>query len=142
MKAFLDTNVILDVLMESRESNLDSSAILKVAKAGYLDAVISTQSILDSYYVAVDIGRAPLKEFKAALREIMEVTEVKHIGEIEIEAAMVSGNKDFEDAAQIACAVSSGCDCVISSDRKMKRDGSLKVYTPTEFCNRIFGPLH
>jgi predicted nucleic acid-binding protein len=142
MKAYLDTNVLLDVLMESRENNLDSATILKVAKAGYFEAVISTQSILDSYYVSVEGSKTPLGIFKDSLNEILSVVETIAIEERDIRAAVISTNEDFEDACQIECATVAGCDCIISSDKKMKRDSALKVYTPTEFCNKIFGPLH
>lgn len=142
MKVYLDTNVLLDVLMASRENNLDSATILKVAKAGYCEAVISTQSILDSYYVSVEGSKTPLGIFKDSLNEILSVVETIAIEEKDIRAAVISTNEDFEDACQIECATAAGCDCIISSDKKMKRDSALKVYTPMEFCNKVFGPWH
>ena len=104
MKVYLDTNVLLDVLMESRENNLDSATILKVAKAGYCEAVISTQSILDSYYVSVEGSKTPLGIFKDSLNVILSVVETIAIQERDIRAAVISTNEDFEDACQIECA--------------------------------------
>lgn len=142
MRVYLDTNILVDVLQESRENNMDSTTILQVAKAGYISAVISTQSILDTCYVSVDVSKTPLNEFKAALNEILAVAEVVSISERDVRSAILSSNEDFEDASQIECAVSSGCDCIISSDRKMKKDSTMKVYTPSEFCNMLFSPWH
>jgi len=142
MKVFLDTNIVLDVLNESRDNNVDSASILQVADAGYLEAVISTQSILDSYYVSVDVTKTPLDVFKAALNEILKVVEVVSIDKNDIRSALHGSNQDFEDASQISCADSAGCDCIISSDRKMKRDSPITVYTPGEFCSMIFKPWH
>lgn len=138
MRVFIDTNILLDVLMESRENNLDSALIFQVADAGHIAAVISTQSVLDAYYVSVEVAKTSLEDFKAALNEILSVAEVVPMDEQAIRAAMGSSNDDFEDAAQIACADAAGCDCIISSDKKMKRNSYLKVYTPNEFCNRLF----
>lgn len=36
--------------MDSRENHIDSTSVLRVADAGYLQAVITTQSILDANY--------------------------------------------------------------------------------------------
>lgn len=141
MKVFLDTNVLLDILSESRDNNIDSTSILRVANAGYLEAVISTQSILDAYYVAVDVAKTPLETFKGALREILAVVDVVSIDANDIRTAIDGSNEDFEDASQIACADAAGCDFIISSDKKMKRDSSVTVYTPGEFCGMIFKPI-
>ena len=142
MKAFLDTNVLLDILMESRENNVDSATILNVAEHGYICAVVSTQSILDSYYVFTRAEKQPLESFKTSLKDILSVVSVASIDENNLKAAISSSNEDFEDASQIDCALAAGCDCIISSDRKMKRDSTLIVYTPKEFCDKVFTPWH
>lgn len=142
MKVLLDTNVLLDIMMDSRENHIDSTSVLRVADAGHLQAVITTQSIIDAHYVLVSAAKTPLPDFKTSLNEIISVAKVVPISESDIQEAIKSPNSDFEDAAQIACAVSSGCDCIISSDVKMKRDSQVTVYTPKEFCNQIFGPWH
>lgn len=141
MKVFLDTNVLLDIMTETRNNYIDSTSILRVADAGYIEAVISTQSILDAYYVAVDMAKTPLEVFKSSLNEILAAVDVVSIDRTNINAAIDSSNEDFEDAAQVACAEVAGCDFIISSDRKMKRDSSITVYTPGELCSIIFKPM-
>lgn len=141
MKVFLDTNVLLDIMTETRDNYIDSTSILRVADAGYIEAVISTQSILDAYYVAVDMAKTPLEVFKSSLNEILAAVDVVSIDRTNINAAIDSSNEDFEDAAQVACAEVAGCDFIISSDRKMKRDSSITVYTPGELCSIIFKPM-
>lgn len=139
MKIFLDTNVILDVLNDSREHHVDSATILKLAKEGYEEVIVSSQSVLDTYYLFSVSQKRPLEEFKAFLGALLSTVKLASIGEENIREAIRSTNRDFEDAAQVACAVSCGCDCIISSDVKMKRDSQVTVYTPKEFCNHIFG---
>lgn len=141
MKVFLDTNVLLDIMTETRNNYIDSTSILRVADAGYIEAVISTQSILDAYYVAVDMAKTPLEVFKSSLNEILAAVDVVSIDRTNINAAIDSSNEDFEDAAQVACAEVAGCDFIISSDRKMKRNSSITVYTPGELCSIIFKPM-
>ena len=140
MKLFLDTNVLLDVMCENRENHVDSAAILKLAKDGYEEVIVSSQSILDTYYLFSVSQKRPLEEFKVFLGTLLSTVTLASIGEENLKEAIRSSNRDFEDAAQIACAVSCGCDCIISSDVKMKRDSQVRVYTPKEFCDQIFNP--
>lgn len=51
MKLFLDTNVLLDILMDSRPSHLESAVILGLGEKGAAQIVITTQSIVDAVYV-------------------------------------------------------------------------------------------
>lgn len=51
MKLFLDTNVLLDILMDSRPSHLESAMILGLGEKGVAQIVITTQSIVDAAYV-------------------------------------------------------------------------------------------
>ena len=142
MRLFLDTNILLDVLNENRDNHIDSATILKLAKEGYEDLVLSSQSVLDTYYLYSVSEKRPLEDFKCFLNELLPIVEVAAIGEENLREAIRSSNKDFEDASQIACAISSGCDCIISSDARMKRESQIKVHTPKEFCDRVFGPWH
>ena len=142
MRAYLDTNVIVDVLKDSRESHLDSATILKLARQGYIEAVVSTQTVLDAYYLFSVAGEYPLEEFKLFLSTLLSAVSVTSISENNLKAAIRSANRDFGDASQIDCASTGGCDCIISSDRKMKRDSPVPVHTPAEFCGMIFKPWH
>ena len=53
MTLFLDTNVLLDVLLKSRPSHMCSVTLLTFIKRGLVKAVISTQSIVDASFVYV-----------------------------------------------------------------------------------------
>ena len=139
MKAFLDTNVLLDILMDSRANHYDSSTILRVAEKGEIQAVISTQSIIDASYVFSQKEKQSLTSFKNAIRFILSIVTVASIDEDDIKSALRSPLGDFEDSAQISCAVEAGCDVIISSDRKMKGYTPSTVYTSKEFCDLIFG---
>lgn len=142
MKIFLDTNVLLDVLNSSREHHVDSATILKLGAEGYEEIVVSSQSVLDTYYVYTVSGKHLLEDYKNFLNELLSIAAVAPIGKDNLKEAILSSNDDFEDAAQISCAESCGCACVVSSDERMKRDSKIRVYTPKEFCDQIFGSWH
>ena len=138
MKVFLDTNVLLDVLMESREHHVDSATILRVAEKGVVQAVLSAQSIIDAAYVFSQKEELPIGRFKNAIKLILGIITVTSISENSIKIAIRSDIADFEDAAQIGCAGEAECDVIISSDKKWKQYTDIPIYTPKEFCEFIF----
>ena len=142
MKAYLDTIIIVDVLKESRDNHVDSATILKLARQDYIEAVISTQTVLDTYYVISVSEKYPLEKFKVFLKALFSAVLVTSIDAGDLLTAINSSNRDFEDASQISCALTAGCDCIISSDKKMKQESPIPVYTPMEFCNLVFTPWH
>lgn len=138
MKAYLDTNVLLDILMNSREQHMDSATILRVAEKGAIQAFLSTQSIIDAAYVFSQKEKIPVGQFKNAIRTLLGIVNVTSISENNIKAAIRSSFSDFEDAAQLDCAADTECDVIISSDKKWKDNTAIPVYTPKEFCNLLF----
>lgn len=138
MKAYLDTNVLLDILMNSREQHMDSATILRVAEKGAIQAFLSTQSIIDAAYVFSQKEKIPVGQFKNAIRTLLGIVNVTSISENNIKAAIRSSFSDFEDAAQLDCAADTECDVIISSDKKWKDNTGIPVYTPKEFCNLLF----
>ncbi|MBR1489690.1 MAG: PIN domain-containing protein [Bacteroidales bacterium] len=138
MRVYLDTNVLLDVLMNSREHHVDSATILRVAEKGALQAVLSTQSIIDASYVFSQKEKLPIAQFKNAIKLVLGIVTVTSISENSIKTAIRSDIADFEDAAQLDCAGEAECDVVISSDKKWKHYTDIPIYTPKEFCELIF----
>ena len=50
VKVAIDTNVLLDVLLETRPGHHLAQQVISAAEAGLFKAQISTQSILDAAY--------------------------------------------------------------------------------------------
>ena len=136
---FLDTNIILDILNSSREGYWASSAIFAVVKKQHLMANITTQSIIDAAYVFTALSKRPVEDFKKAVEELCNHCTVLSIDKSDIEAAIDIGFADFEDSAQIACALRNHSDYIITSDRKILNLLPDNAVAPEEFYKAIFG---
>ena len=139
MKIFLDTNVLIDMMLDYRQSHAESQAVSEIARKGGVAAAMSTQSIIDASYVILRREKLPIVVFKRLLTDLLKTATPVSINANDIGEAIASQMSDFEDAAQIACAVNSGCNVVISSDRKLKDNGQIQVLTPAEFLSKVFG---
>lgn len=139
MKIFLDTNVLIDMMLDYRQCHAESQAVSEIARKGGVAAAMSTQSIIDASYVILRREKLPIVVFKRLLTDLLKTATPVSINANDIGEAIASQMSDFEDAAQIACAVNSGCNVVISSDRKLKDNGQIQVLTPAEFLSKVFG---
>ena len=103
MKLLIDTNIVLDVILE-RNEYLDSSAsVLKLAGISNVYEYVTASSITDVYYIAYkqlkDIAKT-----KQCIRNILQILDVADVGKNEILNALDSDWKDFEDAVQYSTA--------------------------------------
>lgn len=139
MRIYLDTNVLIDILSEQRPNHDYAVTLLQVIRKSPLTACLSTQSVIDASYVFTQSGKAPLEAFKTAISVVSSIIDIVSIGKDDIAAADNSSIRDYEDAAQISCALNNRCDAIISSDRKFKGYTQLPTYSPQEFYTLLFG---
>lgn len=139
MKLFLDTNVLLDVLIPGREYNWFSSALMQVFKSGSIKACISTQSIIDASYVFSRCRKDEgLSSFKTMVDKLLSFIEIVSITDDDLREAGKSSVPDYEDACQLAAAMRIGCDGIVTSDGKFHNYTRLQVCTPQVLFDLIF----
>lgn len=130
---FLDTNIVLDVMLNREEYFGDASKILSFIDKGIYNGYVSSLCFSTIYYILSKHFDKPtalkkLELFRSRIR-IASVT-----GEI-IDLALFSGFSDFEDAIQYYSAQSIPCDYIITRNVKDYKSSSLPVFMPSEFIS-------
>lgn len=143
-KALLDTNVLLDVLATPDRPSAESSRIIfQAIRSGYLEGVITTQSILDAAYILSRTGPSYDPEaFGRRILSIMNYVNIDYIHPLDIREAILHPGGDLEDDALFAHAEAEGCDAVITSDRRFRQQkeaSGVPFYTPDAFAARLRG---
>lgn len=139
MKIFFDTNVILDILDTRRPSTGDSSIVLSESIARRFEIVITTQSIIDAYYVAHRTGLVR-EDVDRSISWLSDHVNVRFISVFDIQSAIRSGQADFEDSAQFFCAEGEGCDVFLTNDKKLLGQNfgtSMLMLTPQQFVDKM-----
>ena len=140
-RVFLDTNVLVDVLMdESRPSYACSTRIFQFAKQSKLEAFITTQSIIDASYICSKIPGKRRMFFRDEILKLLNYINVEHIDTFDIRDATKIGGSDFEDDALFAHAESKGVDVLVTSDRKFISSHpatDMFVMTPEDFMSHL-----
>ena len=131
----LDTNVVLDVLLNRPAFVQNSAAILRVASEE-IQEFITASAITDIYYIARKELRGSLQA-KALIRNLLQIIHVAAVSEVDIWAALESDWKDFEDSVQKTVAEHQRFDYIITRNPSDFKDSNLPVLTPQEFANRF-----
>lgn len=137
-KVFIDTNVLMDVLIGNRPSSEASGIIFRAIKEGRLEGVITTQSLVDAAYCLEKKGL----RFQDSFLKLFDFLDVETLDTFDLRKACVHGRGDFEDDAQYAKAEETSCDFFVTNDRKFRQryeteEGSIRFYTPEEMVREM-----
>jgi predicted nucleic acid-binding protein len=133
MKAvFIDTNVIIDLLLDRKPFSDDSAMIFTLSKNKKIELFISAISVNNVHYILKkDFGDMETRKILIGLLKYLNVIAVEE--EI-LKKALVSTIKDFEDAIQIYSADKvSSIIYIISRNTKDFKNSIKKVVTPNDF---------
>jgi predicted nucleic acid-binding protein len=103
MKALIDTNVVLDVLLGREPFYASSLAIMRMIEEGKLTGYVSSFAITDIFYFV----QKKFKETELVYNKIEKLSHVfvfAAITESTVKTALALRWKDFEDAVQYAAA--------------------------------------
>ena len=131
MKAFIDINVLLDVLAQREPFYADAARLWSLAERGRITGFISVISFNNVYYV---VRRAAGKgKAEAALTLIRDVfTAVDLTGQI-LGQAIDAGFGDFEDAIQFHSALHVEACCLVTRNPHHFPLDSVPILSPNEF---------
>jgi predicted nucleic acid-binding protein len=134
-KIFLDTDVALDHLADRQPFAEYSHRLLALAETGELTVCVSSLSFSNLYYLL-----RKLKGHDAALvllGKLKQLVHVSAVSESEIEAALSSGFKDFEDAIQyFAAKAEGGVNAIVTRNKADYSTSEITILSPEEFLAR------
>lgn len=131
-KIFLDTDVTLDHLADRQPFAEYAHRLLALAETGELTICLSALSFSNLFYILRKLkGR---DDALALLRKLKLLVRVSPVGDAEIQAALASDFKDFEDAIQHFTAKAEGVVSAIITRNKDDYIGSeIPILSPDEF---------
>ncbi len=133
-KAFIDSDIILDVATGRKPFSQTSVLVLTLCESVGALGHMSSNSVTNIYYVLRKISSsAKAKDFLRTLLRFITVIPVSHEN---VKQALDADFPDFEDAVQHYCALSNQCDCIVTRNEDDYRKSRLAVLSPQEFISR------
>jgi predicted nucleic acid-binding protein len=135
MRLLLDTNVVLDALLERDPWHEDADRIWAAHVAGEIFCHVSSNSVTDVFYVTRREFDADLA--RDAVIACVDQLFVISVGAWELRNALALGGSDFEDDLQIACAAAANLDGIVTRDRAGFAGAAIPVFEPAEIVAKL-----
>ena len=135
MKVLLDTNVVLDVLLDRKPHVADAVRIFRLVEEGRATGLLcaTTLTTLD-YLLTQSLGRSDARTILARLLRLFEITPVTRTV---IEGALRSEMGDFEDAVLVQAARQAGADAVVTRNVRDFAKAACPVFDPRQFLAQM-----
>lgn len=131
MRILLDTNVVLDLLLDRAEFADHAQAIFSEVEGGAHTGLLCATTITTVHYLSSkSSGKAAARRHMGWLRRLFEIAPVNRAV---LEAATHSPIADFEDAVLCEAALHAQASAVITRNARDFRRASLPVFTPKEW---------
>ena len=133
MKLMIDTNVIIDVLLDRKPFSDDSTMVWKLCEAAEVEGCISSLSFANMVYV---LRKKLNKEMIMNLiTDLSSIFRFESLDQDDLYDAGFCRWDDFEDAVQFVTAVRIKADCIITRNKADFAGSTMPVMTPKEFLD-------
>ena len=129
MRLMIDTNIILDVLLEREPFFANSKAILDLCEKKTIHGFISASTATDIFYLIRKALRSTDEAYKA-LGHILDIVKVLTVTNEDVNTAFLKKAKDFEDCLLATCAKSNKCYGIVTRNEKDFDTFGITLYSP------------
>ena len=135
MKVLLDTNVILDFLLERDPWRTEAEAVVRAVADGRLQAHASASCVTDIFYISRRVVGA--EQARRVVRTCLDLLQIVGVTRELLVAADRRSGGDFEDDLQVECAIAAGLDAIVTRDPKGFASSPVAALTPAELIARL-----
>ena len=135
-RIMIDTNIIIDVLLEREPFVETSYKLLSMCEEHKIDGFISASAITDIYYLVRKYTHNTELAYNA-IGKILEIVKICSVTNEEVITAFQRKSKDFEDCLVAVCAKSIRCNYVVTRNIKDFENLDIPAITPTDFMRNI-----
>jgi predicted nucleic acid-binding protein len=135
MRVLLDTNVVLDVLLNRQPWVNDAAAVWQANDDGRVIVYLAASTFTDIFYIARKA--AGVSAARQAIRTCLEAFEICEVTRHTLQQAESLSGSDFEDNLQIACATLQNMDAIITRDKAGFQNLNISVFAPAEFLTQL-----
>lgn len=137
MKVYLDTNVLLDVLLKREHFYEDSLEVLNLCENKEHEGWINLVTIANIFYIGSKlVGK---KEARSIIETLISYLQITGTDRQLVTNALELDFNDFEDALQYTSAYrTDGIHAIITRNNKDFKNSYLPVFSPAEFLKTGF----
>ena len=130
MRILLDTNIVLDVLMDRVPFADTATELFSKVEDGTIIGYLCGTTIATVYYLAAKVVGAPRAQEE--IKKLLTLFEVAPVNRQILESALVAGFSDFEDAVIHEAACHVGAEAIVTRNQKDFKKSRISVYSSEE----------
>ncbi len=132
MRIMIDTNVILDCLLDRQPFADDAQEILEQCARGKHEGCILASTVTDIFYIA-EKYMDDIHELYLLMDDLLEELLLIALSRRDLMLAVDRRELDFEDCVLSVCAESAGCDAIVTRNLKDFKNSKVKALLPKTF---------
>lgn len=130
MKLLLDTNIVLDLLMDRTPFADAAAELFSKVEDGTVSGCLCATTITTIFYLtAKAVGSA---QAQLEVKKLLQLFEIAPVNRTVLESAVGAGFADFEDAVIYQSACHMGAEAIITRNLKDFSKSKLPVHTAEE----------
>lgn len=134
MKVLIDTNVVLDLLLDREPFVADAAEVFaRIERCQWQGYLCATTLTTIHYLVGREVGG---QRVRVAVSKLLSLCEVAPVTRQVLEGALRLGFADFEDAVLHEAAKAVQADVILTRNQKDFKPATLPVVGPDELLGR------
>lgn len=134
MKLFLDTNVLIDFILERPLFYNAAAMIVSYAFEKKVSICVSSLSLVTANFICIERCSMPIDVFRRKIDFLRNFMEVCSVDSSDIYHSYDLEWKDFEDGVQYYSAIRSGADYLVTRNAKDFEKSDIEVVSTDEAC--------
>ena len=135
MRVLVDTNIVLDYLLEREPYAESAKKIVVGCKQKKVIGCIAAHTVSNMFFILRKTYS--VEDRRTILKDICKLFDVEGIDRLKIIQALDNSDfKDFEDCLQMQCAKSFRADYILTRNLADYRDSEIACISPEEFCEK------
>jgi predicted nucleic acid-binding protein len=136
VRVLIDTNIVLDFLLQREIFFQDAELLFQAIDAGQVIGYVTATTLTDIFYISQKHIRS-VEQARQAVSETLIAMVICPIDRAVLESAFNSSLVDFEDAVQIFDAVAQGLDSILTRDNNGFLSSPIPVLSIQELLQQL-----
>lgn len=139
MKVLIDTNIILDVILQ-RQPHLEQGNRVMQCCQSLVDGYIAVHTISNIFYILHESEGFTVEECRIVFNKLLYIFDIAALNKEDVLAAVNNESfDDIEDSLQNESAVSANLDYIVTRNSGDFQNSSIPSITPDEFLRLVHG---
>ncbi len=135
MIILLDTNVVLDVLLDRDPFSAPASQLMSLVEKGEVVGFLCATTVTTIHYLATKVMGSTKAQNQ--IKNLLNLFEIAPVNRAVIRDALSSGFSDFEDAVIYQAATHAGAEAIITRNVKDFKKSELPIYDSDEILKVV-----